>query len=224
MNPTNDKFRRVFFYVDGFNLYYRRLENDSANKWLNVRKLAERLTAQIGTIEQIKYFTAKVDSDSDAPSPKQKRQMLYWDALRSVGVEIIEGHIESKRRPCRDRACGKIIPLRSEKMSDVNLALHVYRDYLESSPDVIFVLSGDCDLIPSLKMVQECGSKPGFRKAMRIVCLPVEEDGMLFSRLPLHYQVARTVKLGQSDIRLSQFDEEIVSAGGKKLSRPDTWR
>jgi len=108
-------------------------------------------------------------------------------------------------------------------MSDVNLALHIYRDYLEGEPDVIFVLSGDCDILPALKMVRDKSSAPNAKKVMRIICLPTEEDGLLFSRLPFHYQVARTVKLGASDLRLSQFDKRLETSPGNFVECPDTW-
>lgn len=218
--------RRVFFYVDGFNFYYRRLQKFPGLKWLSIRTLADRLCVQVGRVEQIKFFTAKVDPDADPlrPTPKQLRQTAYWTALRHTGVEIIEGLLETPIRRCRDTTCDKLIRFPSEKMSDVNLALHVYRDYLEGQPDVIFVISGDCDIIPALKMVREKSSQAGAKKVMRIVCLPTDQDDLLFSRLPLHYQVARTIKLGSSDVRLSQFDDRIEISPGVVIERPDTWR
>jgi uncharacterized LabA/DUF88 family protein len=226
MNPElTQKNRRIFFYVDGFNLYYRRLRCNPYFKWLCLRTLANRLTAQIpGTVVKVKFFTALVDPASDKPTPAQKRQMIYWAALRHSGVEIIEGVLETPLRQCRDSSCGRMIRFSSEKMTDVNLALHVYRDYLEESPDVIYVVSGDCDILPAMKMVSEHSNRPGGKKVQKIICLPVDEDGLLFSRLPHHYRLARTVKLGESDIRLSVFPDEIRTVAGEILCRPDVWK
>ncbi len=216
--------RRVFFYVDGFNLYYRRLQLNPSLKWLCLRTLADRLCTQIGGVEFVKYFTAKIDPDAKEPTPKQRRQMAYWDALRFKGVEIVEGLLETPIRRCRERGCMKMVKFPSEKMSDVNLALHIYRDYLEGQPDAIVVLSGDCDILPALRMVRDKSGLPGAKKVMRVICLPIEEDNLLFSRLPIHYQVARTVKLGASDLRLSQLDKRLEISPGVFVERPDTWQ
>jgi uncharacterized LabA/DUF88 family protein len=223
IQPAPPPNRRVFVYVDGFNLYYRRLQNEPGLKWLCIKTLAERLCAQVGRVELVRFFTAKVDPESEPPSAKQRRQITYWEALRHSGVDVVEGIIESPERDCKGAGCNRRIRIRSEKMSDVNLALHAYRDYLEQSPDVIYILSGDCDVLPCLKMIREASQKIK-KPVMRMVCLPTDEDGMLFSRLPNHYQIARTVKLGQSDIRLSPLPDKIEIRPGLWVERPDVWR
>ena len=54
------------FYVDGFNLYYRAL-NDTPFRWLDLRKLAETLFPP-DTIHRVSYFTALLDSRPDNPN------------------------------------------------------------------------------------------------------------------------------------------------------------
>ena len=50
---------RIAAYVDGFNLYYRALEN-SRFKWLNIHKLCEGFLEDGQTLEFTKYFTARL--------------------------------------------------------------------------------------------------------------------------------------------------------------------
>jgi hypothetical protein len=65
--------RNVFFYVDGFNLYHRRLERNPSLKWLCLKTLASTYLFPKDEVAQIKLFTAKVDPKFDA-TPKQRRQ------------------------------------------------------------------------------------------------------------------------------------------------------
>lgn len=218
--------RRVYFYVDGFNLYHRRLEPQPHLKWLSLRTLAQEHLFKGSEVAVVKFFTAQVDSHipAERPTPKQIRQMTYWRALKSTEVEIVTGLLERRERQCKSDACGLYARYRytSEKMSDVNLALHIYRDYVENLPDVVCVVSGDCDVLPALRMVREHAHRIN-RTVMIVICLPSPDDGLLFTRLPRHYQLARTVKLGESQLRMSQFPDQLALSDGPCL-RPDTWR
>lgn len=219
--------RRVFFYVDGFNLYYRRLERAPHLKWLCLRTLASKYLFPNDTIEKVKFFTAEVDATqaTDRQTPKRRRQQAYWQALRTTGVEIVQGVLEMGPKRCKAAECGRFLEFTEprEKMSDVNLALHLFRDYLEGEPDIICTLSGDCDVLPAFKMVREYADKTG-KKVMRVIYLPSEDDGLLFSRLPHHYQIARTARLGESMLRLSQFPDKVQISATEFCERPDVWR
>lgn len=211
--------RRVFFYVDGFNLYHRRLEGNPDLKWLCLRTLAAKFFPR-DDISKVKFFTAKVDPAS-TNSPKQRRQLNYWAALKARGVQVIEGLLEKRERRCRVAQCDKQgwFSTMSEKMSDVNLALHVYRDFIEEQPDVICVLSGDLDVLPALKMIRETK-----RKVMLVVLLPTQDDGLLFSRQPQHYQVARVTQLSESFLKASRLPEQLPLSEGITLFCPETWK
>lgn len=74
MAPT-----RVFFYIDGFNLYYGRLKPNPAVRWLDLDALARHLRPRDTT--RVRYFTARVQSQ---PDPKARdRQRLYLRAIDS---------------------------------------------------------------------------------------------------------------------------------------------
>jgi hypothetical protein len=219
--------RKVYLYVDGYNLYHRRLENNPKLKWLCLRTLASQFLFPKDEISSIKYFTAQIDPNHGT-SPKRARQATYWDALRSTGVEIIEGLMEKRERMCKSAHCDMAIqghPLArydgmTEKMSDVNMALHIYRDFIEKAPDIICVLSADLDVLPALKMIRETK-----KKVMIQVLLPTQdEDGLLFTRLQKHYQMAITKQLSQSFLEKSLFPPKVEVAGNPPIECPANWQ
>ena len=60
---------RTYVYVDGFNLFYGALKG-TRYRWLDPKKLVERLLKPVHEIERIKYFTARVSAlpgNSHAP-------------------------------------------------------------------------------------------------------------------------------------------------------------
>jgi hypothetical protein len=47
---------RTIVYVDGFNLYFRLLVNRQAAKWLNIKKLSERLPNPANVVTGVTYL------------------------------------------------------------------------------------------------------------------------------------------------------------------------
>jgi uncharacterized LabA/DUF88 family protein len=222
MDPKTEprKRRKVYFYVDGFNLYHRRLEKNPHLKWLCLKTLAEKYLFSGDDVLKTKLFTAKVDPKS-ATSPRQARQLHYWEALKSTGVEVIEGVMEPKERECKITYCdkpGSKFQTWAEKMSDVNLALHVLRDFIDAPPDVICILSGDLDVIPALKMVRE-----RLPRTLNIVILPNQDEKLLLSRQSLLNGVAITRQLSEDHLKGSRMPENVGPPEGKQLACPPHW-
>ncbi|HVU36684.1 MAG TPA: NYN domain-containing protein [Opitutaceae bacterium] len=219
--------RRVFVYVDGFNLYHRRLENDPPSKWLCLRKLASEFLFEHDNVEVIKFFTARVDpfADPTKPTPKQQRQATYWKALESRGVEIIKGELAPRQRRCKAGACGRFLTFEtmSEKMSDVNLALHVYRDYIEKQPDVICVISADIDVLPALKMIRERAGNGDFPRVLIYIFLPIQDNDLLQSRKPEHCRIAITRQLSNLHVSKSRLPDIVQLPDGTSVQCPDVW-
>ena len=198
---------RVYVYVDGFNLYYRALRG-TPHRWLNLETMARRLLRPGDTVEQIRYFTARVKAragDPDAP----RRQQIYLSALGTLPkVEFHFGSFlsKTKKRPLA------AVPTRfvevldtEEKGSDVNLAVHLVNDAWENNFDVALVLSQDTDLIEPLRMVSR-----GRKKTVGLIWL----DG----RRPDHGMVSAATfvrHLTAADLAASQLPDRIVRGGGK---------
>ncbi len=77
-------------YIDGLN-FYTAVRYRPETKWIDFNALAGRLVPRDGNVSKVKYFTsqisAKTSEDSDAP----RRQRVLIRAIRSTGVEVVEG-------------------------------------------------------------------------------------------------------------------------------------
>ena len=80
------KQQRTIVYIDGFNLYYRRLKGTSY-RWLNLEAMCHLLLPD-NQIDHIKYYTARI-TDTDRFS----RQDVYLRALATLpSVSMTYGH------------------------------------------------------------------------------------------------------------------------------------
>lgn len=147
---------RANVYIDGFNLYYGALKNEPAIKWLDVKAMCE-LYFPIFSIQEIKYFTARIQPKPSDPSQLQ-RQGFYFRALSTVSnLSIHYGHFltSTVNRPLSDGS-GMVSVIKSEeKGSDVNLACHLLNDAYLNRYDVAVVVSNDSDLLCPIRMVKE---------------------------------------------------------------------
>ena len=148
---------RASIYIDGFNLYYGALKN-TTYRWLNVARMCSLLLPH-HSINQIKYFTARVKSRPGDPD-MHIRQQVYFRALQTVpNLTIIEGHFLTK--PCRMALVTPIGGQRTvevikteEKGSDVNLAAHLINDGYKNLYELAVIVSNDSDLIEAVRIVR----------------------------------------------------------------------
>lgn len=170
---------RVWGCIDGFNLYNGLLKG-SPHRWLDLHALCQSILKQGEYVENVKFFTAQVVNTPDDPDV-QKRQRIYWRALRAVGgVEIIEGRFRSHPRhmPTEDslrrievaKAAGAStkgmrvefveVRRREEKGTDVNLAAHLVHDAHLRRFETALVVSDDSDLHEAIRLVRSEVGKP----------------------------------------------------------------
>lgn len=141
---------RVACYVDGFNMYHA-LDSLSMPrlKWLNLKALAASFLGAADELVATYYFTAVHTHDPQRCS----RHRRYIDALRAVGVEVIESKFQSVDKFCRrsQRSC----PFLEEKQTDVALASRLLVDAMENFMDRAILVSADSDHVPAVKLVLE---------------------------------------------------------------------
>ena len=215
--------RKLVAFIDGFNLYYGSLKDRPDLKWLDLRKMVAVLFPN-DEIMGVTYFTARVDDDGrSTPSEKRMRQDNYCRALASVDVEVVDGRLEYREKECLvshcalPRPCFFRIPV--EKMTDVNMALHMVEDVVKFSPNVAVVISGDTDLIPAMQRVRRLMPK-GLKQAF----IPCSEKALKFRRTDeygLNGWVAR--RLGEDVLRSAQFPPMVTAKDGTLLHRPTRW-
>lgn len=150
---------RTSIYVDGFNLYFGALKG-TPHKWLDIKALCAALLSAENQITKIKYFTAHVSGTASDPD-KALHQQLYIRALRKTNpeVEVITGqfrtHQVTKKLVTPIGAMRHaLVHDRTEKGSDVNLAVHLVNDAWLDRFDCAVVISGDSDLAEAIKLVR----------------------------------------------------------------------
>lgn len=140
---------RTAFYVDGFNLYHAIKELGLPHlKWLNLKELARTFLQPGDSLEKVCYFTA-VQSH---PPVKASRHRRYIDALRAVGVEVVNSNFQRVQKYCKDndRHCR----FQEEKRTDVALATRYVVDSIKGIAERVIVVTADSDQIPAIEAVQ----------------------------------------------------------------------
>lgn len=208
MSTIIHKKERVIVYIDGFNLYFGMVEAGYKHlKWLNLRLLAENLIKPDQEIIAIKYFTSRVGNNPE----KQKRQTTYIEALQSVDIKIYYGHYQSDRVECK--LCGNIWAKYNEKMTDVNIATQMIIDAYQNKYDVAMLISGDSDLVPPIKAVNE-----NFKNKRVFVAFPPKRHNNSVSIV-----AKGSLTIGRKKLVDSQFPESVTKNDGYKLLKPKDW-
>lgn len=199
--------KRVAVLVDGFNLYHG-VHEQSGRKhlWLDLWALSESLLKDDQTLVAIHYFTARVRDDVEGAA----RQNVYLNALKSVGVRVVEGRFQEKELTCRK--CGKSWRSYEEKESDVNLCLTLLESATAKSFDVALIVSGDSDMVPAVKAVRRHD-----RNLRLVAVFPPKRFSDELKRA-----VDASMHLGAAKIRQAQFPDEVVD-GERIHVRPPYW-
>jgi hypothetical protein len=158
--------RRVL-YVDGFNFYYGVTRYWDKEKqlaglgWCNFPALVERHFPGTGQV-QTKYFTAFPGVELPHRRPGEgDRYQLWRRALRTIcNLLIVDGFYKRDDDERNQDARSK---RRTEKQTDVNLAVEAMADAFgppQLCPEHVFILSGDCDQMPTVFALQERAPVP----------------------------------------------------------------
>jgi uncharacterized LabA/DUF88 family protein len=202
--------QNVICYVDGFNLYHG-LRSRGWRKyyWLDLWALTEQYLRPAQRLVEVVYCTARVKKDVEA----QKRQAVFIDALTAFrpGVRPVYGHYLAKQAQCF--SCGSTFVRHEEKMTDVNIACALLMDAMDGRFDVAFLMSGDSDLVPPVKIVRQRWPEK------RIVALfpPNRKSDAL--RRAVHGQLW----IAEANLRRSLLPDPVEDRCGRCLSKPKEW-
>jgi uncharacterized LabA/DUF88 family protein len=201
---------RVAVYIDGFNLYFGlRARYGRKYLWLDLQTLGASLLRRGQTLEQVRYFTARVRNDPQS----EQRQSDYLDALSAYSplVEIKDGRFQEKSKRCR--RCDNVWTVFEEKETDVNIAVALLADAVRDRFDTALVVSGDSDLCPAIRE-----TKSLFPEKRIIAAFPPRRHAAELKRV-----VDGFVFIGDDKIRQAQLPEEVVTKAGIVLRRPRHW-
>ncbi len=217
-------------YIDGYNLFYGRLKG-SPYTWLDIFKLFEvivKIQNPSSNIVKIKYFTAPVKANFSSHGQQSvDSQNRYHRALSHLypeHIEIIYGyHTVEKSTPPRfkkpiDKDDRVAVWNFEEKQTDVNIALHVYRDALSNHYSQQVIVSNDTDLELALSLVKK--DQPDIELGLIV---PIREgtERTANKSLDQHSDWTRTHIL-DSECEKSIFAAKIPT-NKKPIIKPDYW-
>lgn len=209
-STATPKTTRVSAFIDGFNLYHS-IDDIGRNelKWLNLRSVLEVfIDSKIHRLGPIYYFSAYADWKPG----KQRRHEVYVRALRHIGVIPVMGNFKSRSMECRH--CHTRWITHEEKQSDVNLAVTLVREAFHDSYDQAFIVSGDADLAPPIKLVNEIFPK----KRIKIICPPGRRHSKELGEL-VHATRGRS-KIKEIHLERNLLPERIAVPDGNDIVRP----
>jgi len=198
----------VIAYIDGFNLYHGL--KDSGWKWgywLDLPKLMTNLLKPDQQLVKTKYFTSIVT----LPNSKHKRQNTYLEALKTLpSFEPYYGHFLSHPKECP--YCHRIFNQTGEKMTDVNIAMHMLMDAMKNNFDNALLVSADSDLVSVINTI-----KNEFAKKVTIAFPPARNSR------ELRNTATGYIHIGRSHISTSQLPPIVTKADGYQLVKPQSW-
>ncbi len=145
--------KRVYCFVDGFNLFHAiddlRPKNNRL-KWLDLAKLTEAfIMPSAEELKAVYYFSAYPTWLPESHKIHKK----YVKALQAVGVIPVMGRFKEKKRFCK-AVCRKHWISHEEKESDVNLALYMLHHAHLRNYDKAIIITADSDLCPIINLLR----------------------------------------------------------------------
>jgi len=221
-------------YIDGYNLFYGRLRN-TPFKWLDPVKLFQSISKiqnPASNIIKVKFFTSLVKANFASHGREStKAQDGYHRALKYIygdKIEIIYGYhtVEMGFPPRYKKPIEKDNRVEiwkfEEKQTDVNIALHMYRDAIRGSCAQQILVSNDSDLELPLKLVSE--DKPEMDLGLIIPRDKPSATGKSRppnKRLSLYADWTRNYILDQ-ECQNSQLNDKIPT-NKKPIIKPEYW-
>ena len=222
---------RTIVYVDGYNLFYSLLTK-TPYKWLDLSRLFARLVRPIeptSEIALIKYFTAPVLGSMASDPRAEQRQAHYHRALKAAGgTEIIKGfHIKAVTTGVLVNATQDInsdqrfqVQVMEEKQTDVNIALHMYRDAACQACDQVVLCSNDSDLEPALAMIRT--DLPDIRLGLVLPRSAGNRSARRSGRLERHVHWTRE-SIHAEELAASQFPDRLLDRRNRTIQKPSEW-
>lgn len=222
-------------YIDGYNFYYGCLKH-SPDKWLDIVSLFQNsiLLAQApqSNLIKIKFFTADIKASiaSNGQQAMQAQQSYHraLEILYPEKIEIIKGYysLEKANLPRHQTPLNKSDKVEvwklEEKQTDVNIALHAYRDVCHGKAEQIVIVSNDTDLAPALNMI-----RADFGSSIHIgVVIPTRKSSSS-SRRPGNTQLSSYANwtrkyLTNDELKNHPLPDQIPTRK-KPIKKPDYW-
>jgi len=125
---------------------------------------------------------------------------------------LIYGHYKSKPKSCF--SCHHTWSDNEEKMTDVNIAVHMLTDAMDDVYDTAMLISGDSDLVPPIRAIH---SKFPAKRVM--VAFPPNRHNVSVKNVSKGNLI-----IGKQKLKQSQFPDSIILKTGFELKKPKEWQ
>lgn len=200
---------RVAVFVDGFNVYHalERNVNFRKYKWLDYAALARCYVRGQDELVKVYLFTTPATWDPR----KVARHRVYLHLQRRRGVEVVLGKFKMRDRHCL--RCNQSYRSPEEKLTDVNIAVHLLQQAYLDAYDRAILVTGDTDLLPAIQAVQQT--------------FPTQEVGVVIpignKSNDLIAQCGFRFRMEEAHLARSQFPDEVDDPTYGKVQRPPSW-
>jgi len=166
------------------------------------------------------FFTQRTFSKVSAGLPQSAWKIIprNWNYWR---VFWCYGRLVSKTQKTVDRNDKVKAWKLEEKQTDVNIALHMYRDVSKGHTEQVILVSNDSDLAPALQAIRE-----DFPDARLGAVMPIMKRTQSKSRPPnaniKKYTDWTRSHINESELSSSQLPEKIPT-NKKPIFKPDYW-
>lgn len=229
--------QKTIVYIDGYNFYYGRLKG-SPYKWLDIVKFFENciIRAQLPESELVlvKFFTAHVKANfSSHGNQGVEMQTRYHRALEHLypdKLEIICGFhaaepVEMPKFLGKGQVdktnCHKVWRL-NEKQTDVNIAIHMYRDAIQNKASNLILCTSDSDLVPALETIRK--DIPTIKLGL---VLPRKSRTVDSQSRPPNKDLGELAHWTRSHINDNELASaqlpDVVATNKKAIKKPDYW-
>lgn len=215
MPPT----QKWAMYIDGYNFYYAIKDCPEITPihlaWCDFGALANEIIRSRGSLTRIKYFTAPVGDlgrDGGEEGSERGRQRLWLRAVRTISdLEVVLGFYkrESAEPSQRQR-------LRTEKETDVNIAIALVLDAAKEFYDSAILVTGDSDQMPAVRAASE-----EFARHIEVWLPPGQAKGRWSQ-----FRASRFVSIHEIEpdmLERARLPDSIRHPGGT-IQAPKMWR
>ena len=158
-------------------------------------------------LREVYYFTALTTWNLQ----KVERHKTLIKVLETTGVTVVYGEFRKRDRTCPN--CRRMYSSHEEKQTDVNIAIHLFRLAIQDRFDTAMIVSGDSDLIPSIKAV-----KSTFPSKKVGVLIPISRRA---EELKQHCDFH--IKIREKNLARCVFPNPVILSDGTRVDKPSNW-
>lgn len=200
---------KTIFLIDGFNFYHPIDAHPEYHrfKWLDFSKLVKCFIPKTDSVSDIIYFSA----ETRASEEKRRRQKVYLDVLKHLGIKIVLGEFKKASRKCKE--CGKWYKEWNEKLTDVNLASTLIVKAFNDEFEKAIIVCADFDITPAVHSVKHI-----FPSKRIEVVIPLNRKA---EEIKKSYDRFHHLKI--EHLESSLLPPEISISDRKIIKRPPEW-